>query len=150
MAENRAEILVGTGVLALALGFFVYLVQATGGGAVAGEGTATYSASFRAVDGIAVGTEVRMAGVKLGTVTDIVLNRETFRADTTVAIPADIALPDDTAMVISSEGLLGGNYVELVPGGSPFNLDPGDEILETQGSVSLIALLSRFVSGGNE
>ncbi|MEO0917788.1 MAG: hypothetical protein AAFY31_12540 [Pseudomonadota bacterium] len=61
-----------------------------------------------------------------------------------------MALPDDTAIVVSSEGLLGGSFLELLPGGSPFNLEPGAEITDTQSSVSIIQLLLRFVSGGEE
>ncbi|MDV7400419.1 outer membrane lipid asymmetry maintenance protein MlaD, partial [Arthrospira platensis SPKY1] len=85
------------------------------------------TASFRSLEGVSVGTDVRLAGVKVGTVTAVALNPDTFRADTTITVQEGIMLPDDTAIVISSEGLLGGNFVELMPGGSPFNLNPGDE-----------------------
>ena len=91
-----------------------------------------------------------MAGVTVGSVKALDLNAETFRADTTLAIADGIAVPDDTSVAIASEGLLGGNFVELVPGGSPFILEPGDEIVDTQSSVSLISLLLRFVSGNGE
>ena len=148
MAENRSEVLVGTGVLAVAVFFLVYLFQTGGAGFAGAGGTTEYGASFRAVDGISVGTEVRLAGVKLGSVTALELNPETFRADAKFSVPAEIELPDDSAVIISSEGLLGGNYVEVVPGGSPFALEPGAEILDTQGSVSLVSLLMKFVSGG--
>ena len=110
----------------------------------------TYSASFRSAEGVQVGTDVRLAGVKVGTVTDLELDPETYRADAAIAIASEVVLPDDTAIVISSEGLLGGSFVELLPGGSPFNLDPGSEILDTQGSVSIVQLLLRFVSGSEE
>jgi phospholipid/cholesterol/gamma-HCH transport system substrate-binding protein len=56
-------------------------------------------------------------------------------------------VPDDSAIVISSEGLLGGNFVEVMPGGSPFYFEPGDQIEDTQGAVSLISLLVKFVAG---
>jgi len=61
-------------------------------------------------------------------------------------------LPDDSTIVIASEGLLGGSFVEILPGGSPDNLGPGDEIENTQGAVSVIALLMKFVgaSSGDE
>lgn len=149
MAENRTEVFVGTAVLAVAVGFFVYAAQATG--FVGGGGSVTsYTASFRAADGIAVGTEVRLAGVKLGTVTDLSLNTETYRADATVSVPANIEIPDDSALIISSEGLLGGNFVEIVPGGSPFALEANGTFTDTQGSVSLVSLLMRFVGSGSE
>ena len=85
--------------------------------------------------------------MKIGTVTNVALNAETFRADTTFSVDQNIMIPDDSAIVIASEGLLGGNFVEVMPGGSPFNLEPGDEIVDTQGAVSLISLLVKFVSG---
>jgi phospholipid/cholesterol/gamma-HCH transport system substrate-binding protein len=150
MAENKTEVAVGAGVLAVAVGFFIYGAQATGFGAGAGGTTADYAASFRAADGIAVGTEVRMAGVRLGSVTALDLNPQTFRADAVVTVPAALELPDDSALVISSEGLLGGNFVEIVPGGSPFALEDGGTFTDTQGSVSLVSLMMKFVSGSGE
>jgi len=69
------------------------------------------------------------------------------RFDTTLAIANDIQIPDDSAAVIASEGLLGGNYVEIVPGGSLDNFTNGSEILDTQGSISLVSLLLKFVTG---
>lgn len=148
MSENKTEVIVGTAVLAAAIGFLVYAGQATGYSREAGEYDLV--ASFRSVEGISVGTDVRMAGVTVGSVKALDLNAETFRADTTLAIVDGVVLPDDTSVAIASEGLLGGNFVELVPGGSPFNLEPGDEIIDTQSSVSLISLLLRFVSGNGE
>lgn len=146
MSENKTEVAVGGAVLAIAIGFIVYAGQVTG----FTTSTAGYplTASFRSLEGITVGTDVRLAGVKIGTVSAIELNPQTFRADTTIVLKEGIAIPDDSAVVISSEGLLGGNFVELVPGGSLFNYEPDSEILDTQGSVSLISLLMKFVSGG--
>jgi phospholipid/cholesterol/gamma-HCH transport system substrate-binding protein len=147
MSENRAEILAGAAVLAAALGFLVY---ATGGQRLtAAAGTYPLKASFRSVDGITPGSDVRLAGVKVGSITALTLNPETFFADASIVIDSKIQLPTDTAILISSEGLLGGNFVELVPGGALDILAPGDEIEDTQGSVSLISLLLKFVSGGS-
>lgn len=151
MAENTSEVIVGGLVLAVAAGFLFYAANATGFAGSTG-GRNEYKASFRAVDGVSVGTDVRLAGVKVGSVVALQLNPQTFYADATVTVDRDIALPDDSALLVSSEGLLGGNFLELVPGGSPTNLDPGAEIEDTQGSVSLISLLTKFVagSGGGE
>ena len=147
MAENTTEVLVGGVVLAAAIGFAVYGAQVAGLGSTSGD-TYPLTASFRSLEGVSVGTDVRLAGVKIGTVTDVELNPETFRADTVVSLRAATQVPDDSAIIISSEGLLGGNFVEIMPGGSPFNFEPGDEITDTQGAVSLISLLLKFVSGG--
>lgn len=144
MAENATEVAVGGLVLAAAVGFLIYATNATDVGG--GDGHYQLTASFRSVQGITVGTDVRMAGVKVGTITALKLNPATFRADATFTVQDGLELPDDSAILISQEGLLGGNYVEIVPGGSPFNLEPGGEIEDTQGSVSLVSLLLKFVA----
>ena len=148
MAENSTEVLAGAAVLAAAVGFVIYAAQSTGLSA----NTATYDlkASFRSVEGIRLGSDVRLAGVKVGSITALDLNPETYFADATVSVQNGLQLPDDSAILISSEGLLGGNFIELVPGGSDTNLEPGAEIEDTQGSVSLISLLMKFVSGGSD
>lgn len=148
MAEHRAEILTGAAVLAVALGFVLYATQ---GLDLSGQaGSYPLRASFRSVEGITVGSDVRLGGVKVGTITDLQLNPQTFFADATIAVQDPIQLPTDSAILISSEGLLGGNYVEIIPGGALENLGPGDEIEDTQGSVSLISLLMAFVGGKSD
>jgi len=145
MRENTTEVIVGGIVLAVALGFLTYTLRTTGYGA----GGAAYdlSASFRSVEGITAGTDIRLAGVKIGTVSSITLDPVTYRGNTVLAITSDTVIPDDSAAVIASEGLLGGNFVEIVPGGSLDNFENGAEIEDTQGAVSLISLLLKFVTG---
>ena len=133
--------------MAAAVAFVVFATQSTGFSGI--SGTYDLKASFRSVEGITLGSDVRMAGVKVGSITALDLNPKTYFADATVAVQNSLQLPDDSAILISSEGLLGGNFIELVPGGSDTNLAPGAEIEDTQGSVSLITLLMKFVSGGS-
>ena len=83
-----------------------------------------------------VGTDVRLAGVKVGAVSGLELNPETFRADATFAIRDGVDLPIDTAAIVASEGLLGGNYIELLPGGMLDTFTAGDEIEDTHSPVS--------------
>lgn len=145
MRENLVEVLTGAVVLLVAAAFLIF---ATGNStaSVAG-GQYPLSASFSSVEGIAVGSDVRLGGVKVGTVTDINLNPQTFRADMSIAVAEQFQLPDDSSLLISSEGLLGGSFVEIQPGGSPFNLEPGDAFSDTQGAVGLITLLLRVFGG---
>lgn len=145
MSHDTTEVLVGAAVLAAALAFAVYAGQMTG----LSQARDGYElrASFRSLEGVTVGTDVRLAGVKIGTVTDVALNPETYRAETRFTVLENIQIPDDSAVVVSSEGLLGGNFVEIMPGGSPFYYAPGEEIADTQGAVSLMTLLLKFVSG---
>jgi len=148
MRHNLTEVLTGTAVLILAIGFLIF--GASRVGVTGGEASYDLVASFRSAEGVRVGTDVRLAGVKVGTVSGLSLNADTFRAEATLSLREDVQLPDDSAIVISSEGLLGGNFVEVQPGGSPFTYEPGDEVLDTQGAVSLISLLLRFVAGDGE
>ncbi|MBN2906972.1 MAG: outer membrane lipid asymmetry maintenance protein MlaD [Rhodobacteraceae bacterium] len=150
MAENSpTEIMVGGAVLALAFGFLLYATNVTGAGG-GGAGQYELTASFRSAEGVSVGTDVRLAGVKVGTVTALDLNPQTYRADARFSLDDAIALPDDSAALIASEGLLGGTFVEIVPGGSPFDLEPGGEVLDTQGAVSLVTLLLKFFTSSGE
>ncbi len=149
MRENVVEVVTGALVLAVGAGFLVYALRFTDSGAL-GAGSYPLTASFRSAEGVTVGADVRLAGVRIGTVTAMDLNPETFRADTTFAIEDSVALPEDTAVVVASEGLLGGTYIEMLPGGSPLNLESGDEIEDTQSAVSLMTLLLRYVTGSEE
>ncbi len=148
MSHNQTEVFVGGAVLAVAIAFAVYAGQATG----LSRGGASYllTANFRSLEGVSVGTDVRLAGVKIGAVTKMALNPESYRADAVFSVAKNIEIPDDSAVVVSSEGLLGGNFVEIMPGGSLSYFKAGDEIDDTQGAVSLVSLMLKFVSGGND
>ncbi|MCF6443723.1 outer membrane lipid asymmetry maintenance protein MlaD [Nereida sp. MMG025] len=148
MSDTRGEVILGGAVLAAAIGFLVYAAQATG--FANGASDFELTASFRSAEGISVGTDVRMSGVKIGTVTGMELNPQTLRADTTFALIDGVEIPDDSAITISSEGLLGGNFVEIQPGGSMFAFEDGAEIEDTQGAVSLVSLLLAFVGGSDQ
>lgn len=145
MAADKTEILTGAGVLAVAIGFAAYVAQGAGFRPV--SDSYALKASFRSVEGVTVGTDVRLAGVKVGTVTALRLNPQTYFADATISVQRDVALPSDSTILVSSEGLLGGAFVELQPGGSPETLQPGAEIEDTQGAVSVVSLLMKFVGG---
>ncbi len=146
MSQRVTEIVTGGAVLAAATGFLIYAINLAG---LSSQGNSySLSASFRSIEGISIGSDIRLAGVKVGRVTNIQLNGDTYRADAVMSFDQTVQLPDDSAIIISSEGLLGGNFVEIVPGGSPFFFEDGDEITDTQGAVSLISLLLKFAGGG--
>lgn len=147
MSENRIEILTGALVLAVAVGFIVWAGQGHGIGTA--SGSYPLQASFRSVEGVSVGTDVRMAGVKIGTVTDITLDPKTFFADMHFTVRNGVEVPDDSQVIVASEGLMGGAFVEIQPGGSLTNLAPGEEVTDTQGAVSLLNLMMKFAGGGD-
>jgi phospholipid/cholesterol/gamma-HCH transport system substrate-binding protein len=145
MAQNTTETIIGGVVLAVAIGFVVFAGNIAG--VSAGGNSHELHANFRSAEGISVGTDVRMAGVKIGTVTKLALNPQTYRAVAHFTVPADLVLADDTQALISTEGLLGGSFVEIVPGGGPDDLQDGSEVVQTQGAISVVTLLMKFVSG---
>jgi phospholipid/cholesterol/gamma-HCH transport system substrate-binding protein len=142
--RSLAEVAAGAIVLAVAAIFLGYAVLHSGRGTVTAEGM-QLRASFDRIDGLANGADVRIAGVKVGTVTDSRIDPQSFAAVLTFKVDRSLKLPTDTSAEISSEGLLGGKYVSLVPGGSDKLLADGGRITETQGSVSLESLLGRFI-----
>jgi phospholipid/cholesterol/gamma-HCH transport system substrate-binding protein len=146
MSRNIIETIMGGVVLLVAAGFVVFAFSASGLQTVSGY---QVLAVFDDATGIKPGSDVRMSGVKVGTVTDQGLDPKTFSAEITLSIQQQIELPEDTSARIVPEGLLGGNYVELQPGGSLENIAPGGRIQYTQGAINVIDLLGRFIFGGD-
>jgi phospholipid/cholesterol/gamma-HCH transport system substrate-binding protein len=146
MAQDRSltEIVTGAVVLGVAALFLGYAVLNSGRGASGGGGL-VLTARFDKIDGLPNGADVRIAGVKVGSVTGQRIDPQSFAADVTINIDNTLRLPADTSAEITSEGLLGGKYVSLVPGGADRVLANGGRITETQGSVSLESLLGRFI-----
>ena len=145
MANSVAEAVIGAVVLAAAAGFVLYAGQSRG--LQIGGDSYPLTASFRSADGISVGTDVRVAGINVGSVTVLELDPASFRAKVNFTVDGALKIPDDSDVKIASESLLGGNFVEITPGASEDLLQAGDEIVNTQGSVSLLNLLMRFGTG---
>ncbi|MFQ8429942.1 outer membrane lipid asymmetry maintenance protein MlaD [Amaricoccus sp. W119] len=148
MANSAAEAIIGAVVLVTAAGFALYAGQTSGHGL--GSADMPLTAKFRDANGISVGTDVRVAGIKVGTVTGLTLDPQTYQASATFTVPNDLGVPDDSDVKIASEGLLGGNFLEIQPGASEVLLASGDEILNTQGSIDLLNLLMRFGTGSSQ
>jgi phospholipid/cholesterol/gamma-HCH transport system substrate-binding protein len=146
MASHATETLIGAIVLAVAGGFLVYAAN-TADVAIGGDGY-PLQAEFRQAEGLSVGSDVRLSGIKIGSITSLGLNRENFFARVTMAIEDDIKLPEDSVAKIASEGLLGGAFVAVDPGASEFMLEPGASFQHTQGSINLIDLVSKAIHGG--
>lgn len=102
-------------------------------------------AGFSHIDGVSVGSDVRLAGVTVGHVTKTSIDPKSFQADVTFSVSPGIDLPIDSAAIITSDSLLGGKYIALTPGGDDKVLKPGAMVQETQGSISLEQLLSKFI-----
>ena len=148
ISRNLSGTVIGAIVLGIAIIFAVFLWRFSDVGF--GTGQYTVDAKFRSAEGITVGTDVRLAGVKIGSVSNLSLDPQTFQAIARLSIKPEYQMPDDSAAIISSEGLLGGSFVEILPGGSYELMEDGSEFSETQGAVSFISLLMKFVTGKDE
>lgn len=143
---QTAETLLGAVVIAVAAAFLTFAVSRAGT-AQTGQGYELF-ARFQRVDGISVGADVRVSGVKVGAVNKVSIDPQTYYARLNMTVDRTVKLPDDSSAKIASDGLLGGAYVSLDPGGSEKMLPAGGEIQNTQGSVDLLSLLAAAAGGG--
>ena len=151
MGNNIVETIIGAVVLAFAAIFLIFAYRTADlGGSSNGI---NLTARFDQVDGLQVGSDVRMSGIKVGTVTTQTLDPKTYQAVIGISIAKDIQLPEDSSAKIASESLLGGSYLDLEAGGADDMLENGSEITYTQSSVSLMDLIGQAIfssSSGNE
>lgn len=146
MQNNTVETLIGAIVVAVAAGFLFFAYTTTHSGSINGYDV---KATFSSADGIATGADVRLHGIKIGTVSSIDLDPKTYNAVVHLSIRDDVKIPDDSSVrVISS--LLGGNsYLSIQPGGSDKMLLAGGVITNTQGSIDLMGLIGRVIYGNS-
>ncbi len=144
MKRNAVETVMGAVVLVVAAVFLFFAysttqVRATGGYEV--------SARFGRVDGIRDGGDVRISGIKVGTIIGQTLDPKTFDAIVRMSIDPTIKLPKDTVASIASSGLLGDKYMALDPGGASETIPAGGQIGQTTPSMSLEALIGQYLFG---
>jgi phospholipid/cholesterol/gamma-HCH transport system substrate-binding protein len=145
--ENQAA--VGLLVVLLAAWFVWFAWMRTGGGEKADAIHVT--ALFPNASGVNVGTDVRVAGLKIGSVTDQKLDPQSYQVAVRMAIDPKVKIPADSSAAITSEGLLGSTFIALIPGGETTPLKNGDTISDTQGAMDLMGLVGQFInkSGGD-
>lgn len=148
--EHGVEALIGLLVVAVAVWFVVFAWNRTGGGAGT-RGALTVNAQFQNASGIKIGTDVRVAGIKVGQVASMSLDAKTYMANVALALDPATKVPADSSLAVSSEGILGGSYLAIMPGGDPTPLKAGDTIFDTQGGLDLNSLIGQFInkSGGS-
>ncbi|MEM9495528.1 MAG: MlaD family protein [Pseudomonadota bacterium] len=132
------ETLVGVFVVVVAIMFMVYAYGVSG--ANVGRDAYSVDAIFGRVDGVTLGSEVRIAGMKVGAVSGHTLDQKTYEARLKLSIASDIKVPEDSVAKIVSDGVLGGAHVAIEPGASDVMLIDGEAITITQGSVDLLGL----------
>ena len=142
MKRNVVESLLGALVLLVAVGFFVWAYARAD---IGDPGGYTLTAKFDRIDGLDIGADVRISGIKVGQVLDESLDPTSFRAVVRFSVERSIELPDDSTAAVVSSGLLGGKYLALVPGGDEAILHDGGEITFTQSSVNFEDLLGQLI-----
>jgi phospholipid/cholesterol/gamma-HCH transport system substrate-binding protein len=141
--RNPIEVLTGILVLIVAVGFLGYAIANSGTGP-SGGGYPLY-ASFDNIAGLNIGSDVRVAGVKVGSVQAEAIDPKTYLARVTLDIRNGVVLPKDSGISVSSESLLGGVYLAVSPGADEQMLKPGEVFTATQGAISLQDLLGKFI-----
>ncbi len=143
MKRHQLELVVGVFLLA---GIAALAWMAIRMGEVGAHGS-TYPmrASFSSVSGLREGAYVELAGVRIGQVTDIDVDPQEYTAEITMSIEDRIELQEDTIASIRTSGIIGDKFVKLTPGGSDVILEPNEVILETEPSISLEELISKYI-----
>ncbi|MEB3702999.1 Outer membrane lipid asymmetry maintenance protein MlaD [Candidatus Bealeia paramacronuclearis] len=142
MRANLIEVVMGAVVLVVAIVFIAFAYSSSQLQPVQGY---NITAKFDRIDGLIRGSDIKMSGVKIGTVTDVILDPKSYLAVVTLTLNPNIKVPVDTAAEIVGDGLLGSKFLALVPGGEDDLIPEGGEIQHTQSSISLEALIGKFI-----
>ncbi len=134
MKKNAVETILGAVVLVTALTFLVFALNTAQVRAVVGYDV---TAAFFKVGGLTSGSDVRINGIKVGTVNDLGLDAETFDAVVSMSIREGVKIPTDSVASIGSSGIVGGKFVSIQPGGSKEYLAEGGKITRTKDFKSL-------------
>jgi len=145
MHNETVETLIGAAVIAIAVIFVAFAYRSTG---TANVGGYELQAHMTRVDGVAVGTDVRLAGVKVGSVSALTLEPN-YLVDVHMDIQRGVQVPDDSSLLVTSSSLLGSSYLSISPGGSDKMLQPGGIIKNTQGALDTMGLINKFVGSSN-
>lgn len=142
MSRNAVETVMGAVVVVVAALFLFFAYTTSQVHAVSGY---EVTARFSRVEGLRDGGDVRISGIKVGTIVSQTLDPKTFLAIVKMSIDPSVKLPVDTVASISSSGLLGDKYLSLEPGNEDKNIPPGGRIEHTQSPMSLESLIGQFI-----
>ncbi|MFN7038364.1 MAG: outer membrane lipid asymmetry maintenance protein MlaD [Alphaproteobacteria bacterium] len=148
MKKNILEIFTGAFVLIAAVVFTLFAYK----NAEIKPHNDGYSliAKFNNVEGINIGSDVRVAGIKVGVVSNYQLDANSYMAVIKINIDNKVKLPRDSSAQVVSDGLLGGKYLSLSPGADETMFQPGDEIKFTQSSVNFETLIGKMMFNGEK
>ena len=142
MHRNTLETVMGAIVLLAAAGFVALAYEVAD---VKVNGGYEIAAEFGSTGGLSVGDDVRISGIKVGQITVQQLDPITYVAKVSMTIEPTIKIPSDSSARITATSLLGGNYLELMPGAATETLEAGAVIYDTRDPISLSDLLGKAV-----
>ena len=142
MQRNMLETVMGAIVLLTAIGFMSLAYEAAN---IRGAHGYELEAEFGATGGLSVGDDVRISGIKVGRIVRQDLDPITYAARIVISLDERIRVPADSSARITAASLLGGNFLELIPGADEEMMQPGEVIYDTRDPVSLTDLLGKAV-----
>jgi phospholipid/cholesterol/gamma-HCH transport system substrate-binding protein len=144
MNRNAVETVMGAVVLVVAAVFLFFAYTTSQVRAVSGY---EVTARFDRVEGLRDGGDVRISGIRVGSIVSQTLDPKTYLAVVRMSIDPSIKLPTDSVATIASSGLLGDKYLSIVPGAEDEFIKPGGEITHTTPPISLESLIGQFIYG---
>lgn len=144
MKNNTFETLVGAFVLVIAVLFLFLSSKVSDSRQKMSSGYEIY-AEFNNADGINIGSDIKISGVKVGNVLDIKLNNDNYKAYLVLKLPKDLLIPVDSIFKISTSGLIGGKFINIKVGADEEYFKDGDVAEFTESSMDLEDLISRFI-----
>ncbi len=142
MRRSVIETVLGAMVLLVAAVFLIFAYTSSDLKPVLGY---EVTARFNSIDGLTVGSDVRIGGVKVGSVVAQAIDQEAYQAVVDFTVRPEIRLPEDTLVSVTSSGLLGGKYLKLDPGSADNMVGNGGELSNTKDVISLEELLGKVI-----
>ena len=142
--KQHTEILVGIFIL-IGIITITFLALRMGDFGLLNNTQYIIKAEFTSASGLKKGAHVEMAGVSVGKVKNIIFNPETYLAEVYIAIENNIKIPEDSTASIRTAGIIGDKFLKISPGGSETIIEKNMSIVETEPSINLEELISKYI-----
>ena len=147
MRYSSVEILMGAVVLVTAIGFLFLGLQSINTNQKDGY---NISLIFGSSAGLKTGDSVKISGIDVGKIIKLDLDLDDYNAKIHINLSNEVKIPEDSSARITSSSLLGGNFLDIIPGSSETFLKPNDIIYDTSDSLSFIDMLGKMIFSGNK
>lgn len=143
---NKINIELVTGIFVIiGIACFTWLAVSVAGATFSEQPGYTLTARFSSISGLREGAVIEGAGVRIGTVSGIDFDPESFEAIVTLRINQGVPVQEDAIAAVRTQGIIGEKYINIIPGGFEELLTDGQEIYETESAISLEELVSRYI-----